>query len=76
MKRLSVVIAGSGETKDVAIRPGTTVGDLLADLSLTDYMLSHGPGEPFFAQADSLFEQVKDGQKLFASTKAEVGISQ
>jgi len=73
MKRLSVVIAGTGNIKDVEIQPATTVGDLLADLDLNDYLLSRGPGQPFFAQSDNLYEQVKSGEKLFATTKVEVG---
>jgi hypothetical protein len=37
--------------------------------------LSKGPGEPFFAAAESVYDKVKDGEKVFASTKAEVGIA-
>jgi len=36
--------------------------------------LSRGPNEPFFASAESVYDKVKDGEKLFASTKAEVGV--
>lgn len=74
MKRLSVVIAGTGQIRDVEIQSGTTAGDILNQLGLRDYLLSKGPNEPFFAQAESVFDKVGDGEKIFASTKAEVGV--
>lgn len=73
MKRLSVVVAGTGRISDVEIQPGTTAGDVLDQLSLKDYLLSKGPNDPFFANAESVFDKVQDGEKIFASTKAEVG---
>jgi hypothetical protein len=73
MKRLSVVVAGTGQIRDVEIQPGTTAGDVLNQLGLKDYLLSKGPNDPFFANAESVFDKVADGEKIFASTKAEVG---
>src|ERR1700704_3163124 len=73
MKKLSVVVAGTGQIRDVEIQPGTTAGDILHQLALPDYLLSKGPNEPFFAAAESVYDKVKDGEKIFASTKAEVG---
>lgn len=75
MKKLSVVIAGTGQIRDIEIRPGTTAGDILNQLSLRDYLLSKGPNDPFFANAESIYDKVNDGEKIFASTKAEVGLS-
>jgi hypothetical protein len=75
MKKLSVVVAGTGQIRDIEIQPGTTAGDVLHQLSLPDYLLSKGPNEPFFAAAESIYDKVKDGEKIFASTKAEVGIT-
>ena len=75
MKPLSVVIAGTGQIKDVQIQPGTTAGDVLAQLNLPDYLLSKGPNEPFFANAESIYDKVNGGEKVFASTKAEVGVT-
>jgi hypothetical protein len=75
MKKLSVVVAGTGQIRDVEIQPGTTAGDILHQLTLPDYLLSKGPNEPFFAAAESVYDKVKDGEKIFASTKAEVGIA-
>jgi hypothetical protein len=73
MKRLSIVVAGSGQIRDVEIQPGTTAGDVLNQLNLGEYLLSKGPNDPFFAAAESLYDKVKDGEKIFASTKADVG---
>lgn len=73
MKRLSVVVAGTGQIRDIQIEPGTSVSDVLKQLNLLEYLLSKGPNEPFFANADTLYDKVNDGEKVFASTKAEVG---
>ena len=75
MKKLSVVVAGTGQIRDVEIQPGTTAGDVLHQLNLPDYLLCKGPNEPFFAAAESVYDKVKDGEKIFASTKAEVGVA-
>jgi len=42
-------------------------------LELKDYQLSKGPNQPFFAAGDSVFDKVNDGEKIFASTLADVG---
>ena len=39
-----------------------------------DYLLSKGPNDPFYAAAESVYDKVADGEKIFASTKAEVGV--
>jgi hypothetical protein len=75
MKKLSVVVAGTGQIRDVEIQPGTTTGDILHQLNLPDYLLSKGPGEPFFAATESVYDKVRDGEKVFTSTKAEVGVA-
>lgn len=74
MKRASVVVAGTGQIRDIRIEPGTSVGDVLQQLALPDYLLSKGPNEPFLANADNLYTAVHDGEKIYASTKAEVGL--
>ncbi len=73
MKKLSVVVAGTGQIRDIEIEPGTTSRDILNQLGIPDYLLSKGPNEPFFAAAESVYDKVADGEKIFASTKAEVG---
>ena len=73
MKKLSVVVAGTGQIRDIEIESGTTAKDVLDQLGLSDYLLSKGPNDPFFAAAESIYDKVADGEKIFASTKAEVG---
>ena len=72
-KRVSVVVAGTGQIRDIEIRPGTTAGDILTQLDLKDYLLSKGADLPFFAAGDSVYDKVNEGEKIFASTKADVG---
>ncbi len=72
-KRVSVVVAGTGQIHDLDIQPGTTAGDILTQLNLKDYLLSKGSNEPFFATGDSVYDKVNHGEKIFASTKADVG---
>jgi hypothetical protein len=74
MKKLSIVVAGTGQIRDIQIEPGTTAGDVLTQLNLRDYLLSKGPNDPFFANAEAIYDKVNDGEKIFASTKAEVGV--
>ena len=74
MKKLSVVVAGTGQIQDIEIQPGTTAGDILGQLGLADYLLSKGPNDPFFPAVESVYDKVRDGEKIFASTKAEVGV--
>lgn len=74
MKSLSIVVAGTGQIRDIEIEPGTTAGDVLSQLGLQDYLLSKGPNDPFFANGESIYDKVGDGEKLFCSTKAEVGL--
>jgi hypothetical protein len=74
MKKLSVVIAGSGQIRDLEIQSGTTAGDVLHQINLPDYLLSRGSNDPFWANAESIYDKVNDGEKIFASTKAEVGL--
>ena len=76
MKHLSVVVAGTGQIRDVEVQPGTTAGDILRQLNLKDYLLSRGPNDPFFAAAESVYDKLNDGEKIFATTKAEVGTAQ
>jgi hypothetical protein len=76
MKRLSVVVAGTGQIRDIEIESGTTAKDILNQLGLRDYLLSKGPNDPFFAASESVYDKVTDGEKVFASTKAEVGKAQ
>jgi hypothetical protein len=75
MKDIAVKIAGSDQPPiDRRIAPGTTAGELLADLGLAGYLLSSGPAsKKFFGEDENIYVSVTDGDKLYASSPAEVG---
>lgn len=76
MKTIAIKVAGSEqEPVDVEIAPGTTAGDILRQLGLQGYLLSTGPNATaFFAEDENAYTVVRDGDKLFATTRAEVGV--
>jgi hypothetical protein len=65
----------SGKLVDRTIAPGTTAADLLRDVGLPNGLLSKSRDGEFLANADTVYDQITDGQKLFASTPASVGAS-
>jgi hypothetical protein len=75
MKRIAVKIAGSErEPLDTTIKPGTTSADILTQLNLQGYLLSTGPNSShFFGDDELVYPQVTDGDKLWATTPADVG---
>lgn len=73
MKNVYVLIAGSGQARNAQVQPGSTAADVLRDLGLPDYLLSRTPSGEFFANTESIYDKLTDGQKIFASTKADVG---
>lgn len=77
MKQIAIKIAGSErDLIDRTIKPGTTAGEILADIGLDGYILSAGPkSDRFFAEDENVYAQVSDGDKLWASTPADVGDS-
>ena len=73
-KDLTVVVAASGDRKDITIEPGTSAEDILAQLDLEGYVLSKdGSSASFFKAKDNIYPEVDDGQKLWASTDPKVG---
>jgi hypothetical protein len=76
MKTIAIKIAGSEQGPvDVEIGPGTTARDILYQLGLRGYLLSTGPtSDRFFGDDENVYASVVDGDKLFATTRAEVGI--
>jgi hypothetical protein len=72
-KNLSLVVAGSGEIRDLTITPGTTVREVMEQSGLRDYLVSQGPDQPFLSQEEDLFRALPEGAKLYASTPAEAG---
>lgn len=73
MKNLSVVVAGTGQIKDISIKPGTKCSDIIRDLGLTGYVLSKGTGDRPFNPNDDIYPLVQEGQKLYAVTPADAG---
>ena len=72
-KNISLVVAGSGEIRDLTISPGTKVGEVMAATGLQGYHVSQGPDRPFLRAEDDLYEAVTEGAKVYASTSAEAG---
>ena len=73
-KALTIVVAASGDKRDIAIEPGTTAADILEQTGLKGYVLSKdGDSSTFFAPTQNVYPEVEDGQKLWASTEPKVG---
>jgi len=75
MKQVTVCMLESGKLVDRPIAPGTTAADLLRDIGIPNGLLSKSRDGEFLANADSVYDKIGDGQKLFASTPASVGSS-
>jgi len=76
MKNITIVVAGSGKILDCAIKPGTTPRDI--NEKLKERLPGHcgfspGEGEKFFGENENIYPLVKDGQKIYATSKADVG---
>lgn len=65
-KQISIVVAASGEVKDVAIASGATVREVLNEADLQGYQLSRKGGELLEPDTD-LFEETTDSEKLYAT---------
>ena len=77
-KNISIVIPASEDDAlnifDIALKPGTTVGETLGALDLVGYMLrTESEAEQPLGESDNLYARVKDGEKLFAAPKMDVG---
>ena len=71
MKRVAVI--SGDEVRDVDLQPGTTSADVLNQLGLSpDLFVSKRDGLPFGA-SECIYDQVRDGEKLYASAPAVVG---
>ena len=74
-KKIFVRMAGQGDTGhifDVAVKPGMTGNDVLTKCNLQGYWLSDMDNNRLPLEK-SIYELVKDGQKLQASTAVEAG---
>ncbi|MEW6686069.1 MAG: hypothetical protein AB1393_07685 [Candidatus Edwardsbacteria bacterium] len=65
-KTISLVVAGSGEIRDIAISPDTTVRAVLAENGLHGYALSKG-NEQSFDLNENFYNLVNDGDEVYAS---------
>jgi hypothetical protein len=75
MKRITVVVAGSTRgPQDVTIQPGTTAHEVLNQLGLEGYLLSAKGGTTYYGDDENLYPQVLDGDLLYATSSAEVGM--
>ena len=75
-KNIALVVAGSGEIRDLEISPGTRVREVLGTSGLHGYLVSAGPDQPFLGPDDDLYQAVPEGTKVYASTPAEAGQDQ
>jgi hypothetical protein len=76
VKTIAIKPAGSeADPIDTVIYPGTTAGEILGQHDLQGYLLSTGPNaNRFFGFDENIYPSVVDGDKLWASAKAEVGV--
>ena len=75
MKRIAVVVAGSTRgPQDVTIEPGATSHDVLSQLGLEGYLLSAKGSTTYFGDDEVIYPKVVDGDLLYATTAAEVGV--
>jgi len=75
MKQVAVKVAGSeAEPLDITIAPGQTAGEVVTQLGLTGFILSFPNSQRFFGNEETIYTQVVDGDKLVATTPAQVGV--
>jgi len=61
---------------DIAIQPGSTAREILTQLGLQGYLLSLGPASNrFFGEDENVYTAVVDGDKMYATTPASVGVN-
>lgn len=69
------MIAGSTRgPQDVTIQPGTTSRDVMTQLGLEGYLLSAKGSNTYYGDDENLYLQVLDGDLIYATTAAEVGV--
>lgn len=73
-KQISIVVAASGEIKDIALTEGATIRDVLNEVQLQGYQLSKKGGEVLDPNAD-LYAEAADREKLYATPEdVSVGV--
>jgi len=76
MKKLSVVVAGTGQIQDVsdpAWQPRLATSSTNSTCGIT--CSARGRMILSLPRPSQFYDKVNDGEKVFASTKAEVGIT-
>jgi hypothetical protein len=75
MKNAAVRIAGfTREPQNLIIQPGTTAAEILNQLGLEGYLLSAKGANTYFGDDETIYSQIVDGDLLYATTAAEVGV--
>jgi len=72
MKNIVVTAAGTGDYRDLQIEPGTTAQDILNELGFQNYFLIKDDGQYRFGATENVYPAVSDGEKLYATSKADV----
>ena len=76
MKQIAVKVMGTDEEpRDVELQPGQTAGEVLEGLGLQGYILSFPNSNRFFGHEEPIYASVVEGDKLVATTPAQVGVS-
>jgi hypothetical protein len=75
MKQLTVMIVGvECQPLDIEIAEGTTAGEILSELNMEDYLLVKGHyATRNFYEEENVYEQVSDGDRLYALTHVKYG---
>jgi len=66
-KNISIVVAGSGEIRDLEIAPGVTVGEVLNTAGLQGYQVSRRGNVQPLEPGANLYELVENNEKLYAT---------
>ena len=77
MKNITVILSGAPEgqnIRELQLEPGSTCGDVLRALGLSNYLLSREGSAQKFADEEELYGVVEDGMKLRATPLASVGV--
>lgn len=73
MEKRVAVVCGD-EIRDAVVLPGTNAHDLLTQVNLPNgCFLSKRDGLPF-GDTEMLYDQLRDGEKLYSSAEATVGL--
>lgn len=73
-KQISIVVAASGEIKDIAITEGVTVGEVMRKADLGGYQLTRKGGELLTPETD-IYSTAMDSEKFYATPEdVSVGV--